>query len=126
MPDDWQGIEDGVREVWSRGSNRGMGGWVKVLYKRVRGSRDFLKEPLSWVVNAKTYEAEIRHCVDAICLLDLETGIEYSLSLFAFDRLKDTVDRGSGLEYSLDLAFWSTAQQECPGGSYLIGTPRLS
>jgi hypothetical protein len=76
------------------------------FYKSVIGSKHRLRHPPAYAVDAEVFDSEIKPNASEIVVIDRETGIEYHVSVVAFDRFKEELDRGFGRQYYLTLSYW--------------------
>jgi len=102
-----------VRE-WARLGNRHL--WAvepegRVLRRIIRGSKHLLRQPPAISFDADWYCRYRRH-FDSIVVEDVESGIIYSIDGADFDRLKERLDRGHGLQDYVRLGYWHQERAE--------------
>lgn len=78
---------------------------LRVLRKRVYGSKHFLQVPPAIAIDAGLYD-KYREKFDVIEVTDLETQRVYRVSASRFDRGRIVIDRGFGRQYALPLSVW--------------------
>jgi len=77
-----------------------------VFKKTVEGSKHLLKCPPAIAIDAVAYENDIAPTHERIEVKDVETDRLYSISIEAFERNKEEMDRGHGRQYFVRLRYW--------------------
>ena len=77
-----------------------------VFLKRVDREKHLLQKPPAWAVDRQLFEIEIRPHADVIRIQDRATGDVWELPVVEFDRFKETLDRGAGVQYFVGLERW--------------------
>lgn len=83
----------------------------RVLRRTIRGSRHLLREPPALAFDADTFQ-RLRPAFDIVEVLDREAGILYRIDAEDFDRFKERLDRGHGLQDFVRLQHWRREMAE--------------
>lgn len=83
----------------------------RVLDRTILGSKHLLREPPAIAFDAHEY-SRLRPQFDMIMVRDRESGLVYSLTADEFDRLRQRLDRGHGLQFYVELCHWQVTFAE--------------
>lgn len=97
---------------------RAIGWWEgDTFVKPVLASKHKVRKPLSWAIDAQTYDEQIAPFAKEIIVWDRESDTKYRASVSHFDRHRGTFDRGYGVQYFLAFSEWEVVGQEKEAGS---------
>ena len=74
--------------------------------KDVYGSKHMLHKPMAWAIDADIFDRVIAHNCHTIRITDRETRTRYDVSVKVFRENCQTLDRGHGKQYFLELIYW--------------------
>jgi hypothetical protein len=83
-------------------------------YRRVEGSRHFLRKPPSITNDVAALAEAERLGADRVRIVDAETGIEYTCIIAVIREHGTYIDRGYGQQIALPFAYWI---QTAPDGT---------
>ena len=91
-----------------RGKDERMVGRIegKTFIKEVYGSRHMLHFPAGWAIDADVFNAAIAPNCYSIHIIDRETGKRYIAGVKTFREKCQTLNRGHGKQYYLELVHW--------------------
>ncbi len=78
----------------------------RIFIKRVYGSKHMLRQPMAWSIDADIFDRVIVPNCYSIHIVDRETGTTYITDVKSFTKNKQTLDRGHGKQYFLELIHW--------------------
>jgi hypothetical protein len=88
----------------------------RVLRKEICGRIHLLRKPPAIALDARMYDRYRKH-FDEIEISDADTGTVYRVSASYFERFRETIERGYGKQYALELKRWHT---NAPVGEQLL------
>lgn len=74
--------------------------------KRIRGSAHLLKHPPAIAIDAHAYHEHIAPTHESIEVVDTDTDTLYSISIPSFERHKEILNRGHGVQVYVRLGYW--------------------
>lgn len=79
---------------------------TKEYYRRVEGSRHFLRKPPAITNDVDALAEAERLGADRVRIVDSETGIEYLCAILVIREYGFPIDRGYGKQIGLPFAYW--------------------
>jgi len=77
-----------------------------IFIKEVHGNKHMLRQPIAWAIDADIFDRVIVPNCWSIHILDRDTGTRYVAGVKTFQENKQTLDRGHGKQYFLELIHW--------------------
>lgn len=78
----------------------------RIFIKEVHGTKHMLRQPMAWAIDADLFDRVVVPNCSAIHIVDRGTGTRYITAVTTFQDKRQTLDRGYGKQYFLELIYW--------------------